>query len=177
MSQSGHAHLRVDGVSAVSVHRCLVFDMPASAEVAFDAFHYHFWRPRWDSLVRRTAVEGDREHPVVGAVSDNAGAGWLRGLSMRTRFVAYDRPRLAAATMVGHAFPFQRWAASMRHEPLGAQHSRLIYTYTLQARWPWLEPWVARAFERATRRRFARLMAFLANHAHEVRDWQGRRSA
>ena len=156
----------------MSVHQTLVFEMPATADLVFDAFHYHCWRPRWDSLVGRTQVDGDRAHPEVGVVSANDGAGWLRPLSMRTRFVSYDRPRLAAAVMDGPSFPFSRWAASMRHEPISAQRSRLIYTYTLQARWRWLNPFVALAFERATRRRFARLSAFLAAHADEVRAWQ-----
>lgn len=151
--------------------------MPATPEVVFDTFHYHHWRPRWDSLVRRTVVDGGREHPEVGAVSQNSGAGWLRGLSMRTCFVSYEPPRLAAATMVGRSFPFRRWAASMRHEALDADRSLLIYTYTLQASLPWLEPAVARAFVRATRRRFARLNAFLALHAHEVADWQQQRQS
>ena len=65
----------------------------------------------------------------------------------------------------------------MRHEALDADRSLLIYTYTLQASLPWLEPAVARAFVRATRRRFARLNAFLALHAHEVADWQQQRQS
>lgn len=117
--------------------------MPASAPVVFDAFHYHRWRPYWDSLVSATTVGDGDECPSVGVVSTNRGGGWLRGLSMRTQFVSYVRPRLAAAAMVGEAFPFRRWAASMRHEAMDAEHSRMVYTYTLQARWSWLEPWVA----------------------------------
>lgn len=145
--------------------------MPADAAVVFDAFHYHRWRPRWDSLVQTTEVQGGAPCPSVGAVSDNAGAGLLRLLSMRTRFVSYDRPRLAAAVMEGAHFPFRRWAASMRHVPNGTDRSRMIYTYTLEAS-PRLEPWVAWAFERSTRRRFARLQGFLAAHADEVVQWQ-----
>src|SRR5262245_17402963 len=95
-------------------HR-LEFPMPATAEVVFDAFHYHEWRRRWDSLVSATHVEGDAPCPFVGAVSENTGRGFLRGLSMRTRFVSFDRPRVAAASMLGRSFPFARWAASMRH--------------------------------------------------------------
>ena len=165
----------MNGEATVSVHQRLVFEMPAAPEVVFDAFHYHHWRPRWDSLVRHTVVDGGRAHPEVGAISENGGAGWLRLLSMRTRFVSYEPPRLAAATMVGRAFPFRRWAASMRHEALGTDRSLLIYTYTLEASLPWLEPMVARAFVRATQRRFARLNAFLALHAHEVQRWQHQR--
>lgn len=156
----------------MSVHHRLVFDMPASAAVVFDSFHYHRWRPYWDSLVGATTVGDGDECPSVGVVSINRGAGWNQLLSMRTRFVSYQRPRLAAAVMEGQSFPFRRWAASMRHEALDAAHSRMIYTYTLEARWVWLEPVVTLAFERATRKRFARLQAFVARAGAEVRAWQ-----
>jgi hypothetical protein len=45
-------------------HRSFNFAMPASAAVVFDAFHYHHWRHRWDSLVSTTAVEGGHSELV-----------------------------------------------------------------------------------------------------------------
>ncbi|MGM9490987.1 SRPBCC family protein [Ideonella sp. YS5] len=157
-------------------HRRFVFPMPAPEEQVFDAFHHHHWRLRWDSLVRSTTVVGGAPCPYVGAVTENAGAGGLRALSMRTRFVSYDRPRLAAAAMLGRSFPFRRWAASMRHDPDGEGRSLLFYTYTFEAGPPglrWLfEPVVAWIFDHQTRRRFARLQAFLAAHGADVAQWQ-----
>jgi hypothetical protein len=157
-------------------HEKLEFLMPASPAVVFDAFHYHLWRARWDSLVSKTEVSGGSPCPFVGAVTENTGAGALRGLSMRTRFVSYDRPRLAAASMLGQSFPFTRWAASMRHRAAGPGQSVLIYTYSFEigpalVRWL-LAPVVERVFIRQTRRRFARLHDFLALHAGEVERWQ-----
>jgi hypothetical protein len=152
------------------------FEMPAPCSVVFDVFHYHQWRARWDSLVQRTRVADGSPCPYVGAVSDNAGGGWLRGLSMRTEFIAYDRPRLAAARMRGRAFPFTLWAASMKHEAIDGHRSVMIYTYTVEAGPPglrWLvEPVVASIFAWQTRKRFARMQAFLAIHAAEVAAWQ-----
>lgn len=150
--------------------------MPAPADVVFDAFHYHVWRARWDSLVGNARVVGGAPCPFVGAETENTGHGWLRGLSMRTRFVSFDRPHVAAASMVGRSFPFSRWAASMRHRDVQPGHSVLIYVYTIEAgpkalRWL-LEPVVAWVFAWQTRRRFARLHAYLAVHAHEVVAWQ-----
>lgn len=75
--------------------------MPASESVVFDAFHYHHWRMHWDSLVRATQVQGGAPCPFKGAITHSAGAGALRGLSMRTEFVAYDRPRLGSGIYVG----------------------------------------------------------------------------
>ena len=163
------------------VHRKLEFPMPASADVVFDAFHYHHWRVRWDSLVSATHVVGGAPCPYKRAVTENAGAGMLRSLSMRTQFVSYDRPHVAAAAMVGHAFPFTQWAASMRHRATGAQASVLVYTYTFEVgpaalRWL-LGPLVALVFASQTRRRFARLHDFLALHAEYLQQWQQRDTA
>jgi len=160
-------------------HERFEFAMPARADVVFDAFHYHCWRSRWDTLVDKSRVLGGGACPYVGAVTENPGRGWLRTLSMRTRFVAYDRPRVAAAAMVGQSFPFLRWAASMKHRPLGADRSVLVYTYTFEVgpealRWL-IGPVVKRLFDYQTRRRFRRLQTFLALHASEVVAWQASR--
>jgi hypothetical protein len=152
------------------------FPMPATAAVVFDAFHHHHWRFRWDSLVRAADVEGGYAEPFVGAVSDNQGAGLLRALSMTTKFISYDRPRVAAATMVGTSFPFRRWAASMRHQDLQDGTSLMIYTYSIETgptalRWP-SDAGIGWVFDQQTRRRFARLRAYLVEHAHDVETWQ-----
>lgn len=157
-------------------HRRLEFVMPASEAVVFDVFHYHEWRQRWDSLVRETRVIGGAPCPYVGAVTENAGRGWLRALAMRTRFVSFERPHVAAATMIERSFPFERWAASMRHRPLQAGSSLLVYTYSLEVtpralRWL-LEPLVDGVFALQTGRRFRRMQRFLRDHAGDVERWQ-----
>ena len=157
-------------------HRRLEFPMPANEAVVFDAFHYHFWRMRWDSLVSATHVLGGAPCPFVGVVTENAGAGALRGLSMRTRFISYDRPRVAAATMLDRSFPFTRWAASMRHRSTGPNQSVLVYVYSFDVGPSWLawllEPVVDGVFYWQTRRRFGRLQQFLLNQAAQVEEWQ-----
>lgn len=159
-------------------HRRFEFEMPASEDVVFDAFHYHHWRCRWDSLVNATHVLGGAACPYVGAITENQGGGYLRTLSMRTQFVSYDRPKVAAANMVGTSFPFKRWAASMRHRPLGPMRSLMIYTYTFETgprglRWL-IEPATQVIFDAQTKQRFARLQNFLASHADEIVAWQRR---
>jgi hypothetical protein len=162
-------------------HRRFEFEMPAPAEVVFDAFHFHEWRLRWDSLVRGTQVQGGAPCPFVGAVTESDGAGLLRHLSMTTRFVSFDRPHVAAATMVGRSFPFSRWAASMQHRGDGPDRSWLIYTYTFEVGPPWLrwllEPIVVGVFDWQTRRRFARLRAYIQRHRQEIEQWQREQSS
>ena len=99
---------------------------------------------------------------------------------MRTQFVSYEPPRVAAATMLGRSFPFTRWAASMRHRAIAPHQSLLIYTYSFAVgpavlRWV-LEPIVKVIFDWQTRRRFARLRDFLSTHADEVALWQRNRA-
>lgn len=147
--------------------------MPASEAVVFDAFHAHQWRRLWDTLVRDTRAPGSAEYPSVGEVRNNPGAGWLRFLSVSTRFISFERPKVVAAVMHGQSFPFARWAASIRHRAAGTG-SVMVYTYSIEVRPAWLQPLVAWAFERQTRRRFAALKAFLAKHADEVVAWQQR---
>ncbi len=158
------------------VHERFEFDMPARAEAVFDVFHFHEWRCRWDSLVNATHVVGGAACPYVGAVTENSGGGLLRGLAMRTQFISFDRPHVAAASMVGRSFPFVRWAASMRHRPGSQAQSTLIYTYTFVVGPPWLrwlaEPLVKLIFDWQTRKRFVRMARFLTAHRQEVEDWQ-----
>ena len=158
----------------------LSFDMPAECAVVFDAFHYHDWRHRWDSLVASTAVVGGAPCPYPGALTQSHGSGWLGALSMRTRFVTYQPPRLAAAHMEGSSFPFERWAASMRHVETAPTRSTLIYTYSLETRPRWARwfvyPVVHMVFRYQTRRRFGRLAAYLLHHADEIREWQRQRA-
>lgn len=157
-------------------HERFEFEMPASCEVVFDAFHYHHWRCRWDSLVSRTNVIGGAPCPYVGAVTENAGSGWMCSLSMKTRFIRDDRPQVAAATMVGRSFPFTRWSASMQHKTLDGGRSVMIYTYTFETGptdlyWV-VEPIVKWIFDLQTHQRFSRLKNYLASSRGEIEQWQ-----
>lgn len=158
------------------VHDRFEFVMPAPADVAFDAFHYHYWRSRWDSLVSATHVIGGHSCPYVGAVTQNAGSGWMRPLSMQTQFLSFDRPKVAATTMIGKSFPFSRWAASLNHREIDEDSSMLIYTYTFSAGPRLLafvvEPIIKLIFDWQTRHRFLRMQAFLAIHRSAIAEWQ-----
>ncbi|GFM67092.1 SRPBCC family protein [Pseudomonas cichorii] len=139
--------------------------MPASAADAFEAFHDHDVRMRWDSLLSRAEVEGGGSHPYVGAITFNQGRGWKRFFAMRTRFVNYQPGRVAAAVLVEPAGWFEGWAASMQHRDIDDARSELIYTFRIQMRPRWLgrvlDPLVNRLFEYETRRRFAAMAEYL----------------
>lgn len=145
--------------------RQMVFTMPAPAAAAFEAFHNHRTRLRWDTLLSKAEVEGGGTYPYVGAVTLNVGRGALHGPGMRTRFVSYEPPRLAAATIVAPTGLFEYWGASMRHRDLPDGTSELIYTFNLKLRprllGMLLDPLAAGIFAYETRRRFAAMAAWL----------------
>lgn len=151
------------------VQRRLTLSMPGTAEAAFEAFHNHAKRLEWDTLLSDAYVEGGASHPYPGAISFNVGRGWKRWFAMRTRFVNYQPPTIAAAVIEEPAGPFELWAASMRHSDVGDGTSLLHYTFSIRLRPRWLgrvlDPIAIRLFERETRRRFAAMAAYLAKHA------------
>lgn len=152
-------------------HGQLHFRMPAPSAVAFESFFNHAVRRRWDTLLDVNYVEGGGDHPYAGAISSNEGRGWKRGLAMRTRFVAYDPPRVAAARMIECVGPFASWAASMRFRDRDDGTCDMWYTYAIRFRPPWLDRWFGWAggmlFERETRMRFAAMAAYLRANGRE----------
>lgn len=148
--------------------------MPAPATDTFEAFHNHVVRLQWDTLLSAAHVEGGGNHPYSGAVTFNQGRGWLRLLSMRTRFVNYQPGKVAAAMLVEPAGIFQDWSASMRHRDLSEGESELIYTFNLRLRPLWLgwiaDAWANRLFAHATRKRFDAMADYLRKTSRQQRE-------
>jgi hypothetical protein len=146
-------------------HGKLTFVMPVNSAAAFEAFFNHRVRLKWDTLLGATYVEGGGTHPYVGAISANQGRGWKLGLSMRTRFIAYDPPRHAAAELIDPAGPFGLWAASLRFRDRQDGGCELVYTYSIRLRPKWLglvlDPIAGVLFAWETRRRFKAMSRFL----------------
>src|SRR5262245_11980335 len=138
--------------------------MPASCEAVFDLVHDYARRLEWDTLLRAAFVEGGGA-ARTGAVAVCSGRWRVGGVTLRTVYVSFQRGAVAAVRMVNRPPFFRRWAASIRHEPLGATRSRVVYTYHFRARPAWLafllEPVLARIFRWETRRRLRALRAEL----------------
>lgn len=148
--------------------------MPSASVEAFEAFFNHSVRMRWDTLLNASYVEGGGMHPSAGVVTANAGRGWKRFLSMRTRFVAYEPSRLAAAILVAPTGLFAQWGASMRFRDRPDGHTDLVYTFTLHTRPHWsawlLDPVARVLFIWETRRRFRAMAGYLAGAARTTVD-------
>lgn len=137
----------------------------APAEVVFDLVHDYDRRLTWDTLLSAAYLTDGCTRAELGATSVCVGRGSLLRIPLKTKYVAFDRPRLAAVKMINRSLPFSTWAASIRHEDLPAGQSRITYTWTFTARPRWLawliEPILQRIFRRETSRRLAALKQFL----------------
>jgi hypothetical protein len=147
-------------------------EIEASAETVFDLVHDYERRLSWDTLLREAYVEGDRE-PDVGVVAVCTGRWFVGGLSFRTEYVSFRRGEVAAVKLLNRPPFFEQWAASIRHEPVDASRSRLIYTLSFAARpriAAWLiEPVLALAFRFETKRRLRALAHVLRKPEESAR--------
>jgi hypothetical protein len=147
------------------VHARVSEELPASCEAAFDLVHDYRRRLEWDTLLSRAYVEGDVP-AAAGTVAVCSGRWFIGGLTLRTEYVSFTRGEVAAVKMLDRAPFFDRWAASIRHEPLDGGRSRITYTYNFRARprlLAWLfEPIMAMVFRWETRKRLRALRRALA---------------
>src|SRR5438876_12357083 len=119
-------------------HGSLSEEMPASSGEVFDLLHDYDQRLKWDTLLSAAYLTDGYTRAELGATSVCVGRGRLGRIALKTVYVAFDRPRIAAVKMVNSPPFFGSWAASIRHKDLGPQLSCLMYTWTFAARPQWL---------------------------------------
>ena len=139
--------------------------MPASSEVVFDVIHDYARRLEWDSLLSAAYIDDGATAAGKDVVTVCVGRPMLGRIALRTIYVSFVRPRVAAVKMLNRPLFFATWAASIRHEDLTERQSRVTYTFTFTARprvLAWLlEPLMLRIFRWETEKRLAALRAYL----------------
>jgi hypothetical protein len=82
-------------------------------------------------------------------------------LALKTVYVSFDRPKVAAVKLVNSPPFFATWAASIRHTDLEQSTSGISYTFQFTARPRWLrwllEPIMSFVFRWETRKRLRAL--------------------
>lgn len=139
--------------------------LPAPSAVVFDLLHDYRRRLEWDTLLRAAYLEGGRAAAGEGATSVCVGRRSLGGIALRTVYVTFRRPTLAAVKMINAPLFFGAWAASIRHEDLSAHESRITYRFHFTAK-PRplsfiLEPLMRAVFVWETRKRLRALRSYL----------------
>jgi hypothetical protein len=136
----------------------------APSHVAFDLIHDYTRRLEWDTLLQAAYLDGGGPAAGNGVTAVCVGRKWLGGIPLRTVYVSFDRPKVAAVKMVNAPAFFQSWAASIRHEDISDQESRIIYQFHFVTK-PRvlrfiLDPIMERVFLWETRKRLRALKSF-----------------
>lgn len=140
--------------------------LPAPDTVVFDLLHDYHRRLEWDTLLRAAYLEGDHTAAGKGVTSVCVGRRTLGGITLKTIYVTFQRPTLAAVKMVNAPAFFETWAASIHHENLSARESRITYKFHFRAK-PrllrfMLEPVMKAVFVWEMRKRLRALRAYVA---------------
>jgi hypothetical protein len=135
--------------------------IPASSERVFDLVHDYGKRLEWDTLLRAAYLDDGFTEAKKGATSVCVGRRSVGGLALKTIYVSFDRPKVAAVKMVNSPPFFAAWAASIRHADIGPGASRITYSFHFTAkprllRW-FLEPIMGVLFRWETKRRLRAL--------------------
>jgi Polyketide cyclase / dehydrase and lipid transport len=138
--------------------------IPAPSHVVFDLIHDYTRRLEWDTLLQAAYLDGGDAFACKGVTSVCVGRKSLGGIPLRTIYVSFDRPKVAAVKMVNAPVFFQSWAASIRHEDISDQESRIIYQFHFVTK-PRvlrfiLDPIMERVFLWETRKRLSALKSF-----------------
>jgi hypothetical protein len=139
--------------------------IPAASQVTFDLLHDYTRRLEWDTLLQAAYLDGAAAVADKGVTAVCVGRRSLGGIALRTVYVSFDRPKVAAVKMVNAPAFFQSWAASIRHENISDQESRITYRFNFVTK-PRilrfiLDPIMERVFLWETRKRLRALKAFL----------------
>jgi hypothetical protein len=146
--------------------------LPAPSATVFDLLHDYDRRLTWDTLLQAAYLDDGYTRAGRGATAVCVGRKTLGGITLKTVYVTFDRPVVAAVKMINSPPFFATWAASIRHEELAGGTSRITYTFTFTARPPWLrfalEPVMRRVFVWETRKRLRALGAYLQKYGRSA---------
>lgn len=145
--------------------------IPAPSAAVFELLHDYSRRLEWDTLLSAAYLDDGFMAAAKGATSVCVGRWYLGRIALKTEYVAFDPPRLAAVKMINRPPFFESWAASIHHVDIDPNSSRVTYTWTFTARPRWLrwllEPVMGRLFQIETRKRLAALARYLATNGPE----------
>ncbi|MEO8702695.1 MAG: SRPBCC family protein [Kofleriaceae bacterium] len=135
--------------------------IPAPSGEVFDLLHDYKRRLEWDTLLSAAYLDDGHLVAEKGATSVCVGRRSLGGLALKTRYVSFDRGKVAAVELVNSPPFFGKWAASIRHVDTGERESRVTYTWSFASKprfLRWLfEPIMAAVFRWETRKRLRAL--------------------
>ena len=140
--------------------------IPAPSSAVFDLIHDYTRRLEWDTLLRAAYLDDGNIVAGKGVTSVCIGRRSLGGIALKTVYITFDPPTLAAVKMVNSPAFFQSWAASIHHQDISDHESRITYKFHFTTKPRLLQfildPIIERVFLWETRKRLQALKAFFA---------------
>jgi len=112
--------------------------IPATSAEVFRLLHDYEHRLDWDTLLQEAYLTDGFRVAKLGAVSVCRGRANLGGIALKTRYVSFRPPEVAAVKMINRPLFFERFAATIRHRDLDGVSSSVEYQYNFTARPRWL---------------------------------------
>jgi hypothetical protein len=148
--------------------------VPATAHEVFGLVHDYPRRLEWDTLLRAAYLDDGNTKAARGATSVCVGKWYLGSIALKTVYVSFDRPAVAAVKMLNRPPFFDSWAASIRHEDIGDGTSTITYTFHFTAK-PrflrfFLDPLMEIVFDFEVRKRLRALKRYFELRPGHTRD-------
>ncbi len=144
----------------------------APALLVFEVIHDYSRRLAWDSLLSQAMVLPPDTQPDVGVGTRCVGTWTSCWMVMDTRYVSFQPGRVAAVTLAGRTWLFESFHATIRHEAIDEDRSRVDYIYSFACRPKWLawlvEPVVNVMLRRETVKRLASLRTYVETRQQEA---------
>ena len=138
--------------------------IPAPSSAVFDLLHDYTRRLEWDTLLQAAYLEDGATGAGKGVTAVCVGRKSLGSIALKTVYVTFERPWLAAVKMMNAPMFFETWAGSIRHEDISADESRLTYKFQFTTKPRFLrfvlDPLMGQIFAWETRKRLRALKAF-----------------
>ncbi len=137
----------------------------ASAAEVFALVHDYDQRLAWDSLLSEARILDDAKTVQKGTRTLCVGKVSTFKIPMVTEYINYEPGRVAAVKLCNHPPFFDAFAATIRHEEVSMNESRITYTYSFEAkphflRWC-LNPLINWRLQGETQARLQSLKAFI----------------
>ncbi len=151
-------------------HGSMTAVIQAPSTKVFLLFHDYDKRLEWDTLLRAAYLTDGWKTAQLHATSVCVGRVGLGGFAVKTRYISFKPPFVAAIQLVNHPPFFETFAATIRHRDLENGKSEIEYLYSFRARPKWLRwllhPLMSLIFRYETRKRLEALAAFFAPVSH-----------
>jgi hypothetical protein len=127
--------------------------------------HDYEVRLEWDTLLSKACIVDNSPKAGLGVKTLCVGRNTVAGFGMETVYISFDRPRVAAVRMTRGPWFVKDFAASITHQALDENRSRVTYKFKITARPKWLrfvlDPILRVVFQWETRKRLRSLKRFV----------------